>query len=192
MRMRFASIHLYDPEKKLTAEQFQKAYMAQLHDIEKACQERCRHLQELFGEAVEQADREKLRRMMEAELKEIEFAQLGEWHTAYDPNQTFETIEGAAKDFSGAVDAPVFFAAAFAHDLLIFGICLKGEVVTRHILGGFFARREYGVMKQCADVRQLCEKLNLKDRPLVERLCKQRRVSKAMKLLETLLGIRVF
>lgn len=189
MRMKFASIHLYDPERKLTTEQFRRTYMNTLHDIEGECRERCRNLHALFGEAVSKEDEAKLRRMMEAELKKIEFAHLGAWHTAYDPNYTFETVEPAAQAFSNVVDTPVFFAAVFDGDILLFGVCLKGELVTRHILSGFFARREYGLMKQRADVRLLCEMLSLKDKSLVVQLCKQRRVDKAVKLLETLLGV---
>lgn len=192
MGMKLASIHLYDPERKLTTEQFQRTYMNELHDIEKECQERCRNLHALFGEAVSQEDEAKLRRMMEEELKEIEFARLREWHTAYDANYTFETVEPAAQAFSSVVDLPVFFAAVFDGDILLFGICSNGEIVTRHILGGFFVRRAYGLMKQCADVQQLCEMLNLKNKPLVEQLCRQRHVGKAVKQLETLLGIQLY
>lgn len=189
MGMKFASIHLYDPERRLTTEQFQRAYMNKLHDIEGECRERCRNLHALFGEAVSKEDEAKLRRMMEAELKKIEFAQLGAWHTAYDSNYTFETIESAAQAFSGIVDSPVFFTAVFHEDILLFGVCFKGELITRHIIGGFFARREHGLLKQRADVQLLCEMLRLQDKAMVEQLCKQRRVDKAVKLLETLLGI---
>ena len=192
MEMKFVSIHLYDPTGKLTAEQFQRVYMNELHDIERECQERCRNLHALFGEAVSEEDEAKLRRMMEAELKEIEFTHLGEWHTAYDANYTFETVELAAQAFSSIVDLPVFFAAVFHGDILLFGLCLKGEIVTRHILGGFFARRAYGLMKQRADVQQLCAMLNLKNKALVEQLCRQRHVGKAVKQLESLLGIRLY
>lgn len=191
MGMKLTSIHLYDPERKLTTEQFQRTYMNSLHDIEGECQERCRNLHALFGEAVSKEDEAKLRRMMEAELKKIEFAQLGAWHTADDPNYTFETVEPAAQTFSSVVGSPVFFTAVFDGDILLFGVCLKGELVTRHILGDFFARRACGLMKQRADVQLLCEMLSLKDKSLVVQLCKQRRVDKAVKLLETLLGIRL-
>lgn len=192
MGMKFASIHLYDPAREVTMEEFRRTYMNELHNVERECKERCRNLHALFGEEVSQEDEAKLLRMMEAELKEIEFERLGEWLTAYDTNYTFETIEPAAQAFSSVVDLPILFSAVFDGDILLFGVCLKGEIVTRHILGGFFARRAYGLMKQRADVQQLCEMLNLKNKSLVEQLCRQRHVGKAVKQLETLLGIRLY
>ena len=41
MGAKFASIHVYDPEKKMTDEQFETAYLDELHDIEKELQKRC-------------------------------------------------------------------------------------------------------------------------------------------------------
>lgn len=187
----FASIHVYDPDRKLDAGRFCQVYLDELHDIEKECRKRSRALHELFGEELLSDSQSTLRCVVEEEREEVTFAEHGEWHSAYDCSFTFETIEEAARLLSQTVDAPVFYAAETDGDILWFGVSVAGRIATRQVTGSCFALRGYGIERRCADAQVLCEQLKLRDRALAEKLCRQRNVGRARKLIETLLGARI-
>ena len=192
MGAKFASIHVYDSEKKMTDEQFETAYLDELHDIEKELQKRCVTFHNLFGEIVTQETKDKLRGIVAAEHDEVIFSTSGDWHSAFDRNYTFETIEDAALSVSQIVDQPVFFATLYDDDIFMFGVCREGRRVTRQIQIGFFASRAYGIKREAADAKAFCQQLNLKNTSFVEKLCKQKNHRRSIEMIERLLGISIW
>lgn len=192
MGLKFASIHVYDLNNKMMADQFSQVYLDQLHDPEKEYQKRIRMMQALSGKSVDSQMQSWIQSVVAAEREEVEFVESGDWHSAYDRNYTFETIEDAVASLSRVVALPVFYATVYDDDILLFGICIDGEFVTKHSMGSYFALKEYGVEKRRVDVHVFCEKLDLQNKVLAEKLCKQRSIFKAIETLEKLMGIQMF
>lgn len=190
--LKFASIHVYDLNNKITADQFSQVYLDQLHDLEKEHQKRIRMMQALSGKSADSQMQSWIQSVIAAEREEVEFVESGDWHSAYDRNYTFETIEDAVASLSRVVALPVFYATVYDDDILLFGVCIHGEFVTKQSMGGYFALKEYGVEKRRADAHVLCRDLNLQNKVLAEKLCKQRNIFKAIETLEKLIGIQMF
>ena len=99
----------------------------------------------------------KLRGIVAAEHDEVIFSNSGDWHSAFDRNYTFETIEDAALSVSQIVEQPVFFATLYDDDIFMFGVCREGRRDTRQIQIGFFASRAYGIKREAADAKAFCQ-----------------------------------
>lgn len=190
--LKFASIHIYDLNKKMTSDQFAHIYLDQLHDTEKEYQNRIQMMQALSGESVDSQMQNWLRSVIAAEREEVSFGEFEYWHSAYDRNYTFETIEDAAISLSQVVALPILYTTVFDGDILLFGLYIDGELVTKQAMGSRFALEEYGVEECRADAQVLCEKLNLQNNALVEKLCTQRNIHKTIEMLEKLMDVQLF